>query len=164
MRFIRATGDVTDQLSQHSALKLEHMAASASSSVDKSSSVAIVKNAIHCIGQDKLLKCEVEMKEFEQEILLAGDVEQTVFEEFCTKLTYLLQCLISSTDNIKLYSTYSKEGLHSQLWKNVPYSLDSTPTKIAPLSNITQFLESTPTTFWLYYWLSPSPTAQKTEL
>ena len=60
----------------------------------------------------------------------------------------------------------------------VPYSLDSTPTQIAlhfgqkvrvgVLSNIIQFLESTPTTFWLYYWLSPSPTTQrihaKTEL
>ena len=47
----------------------------------------------------------IEIKEMEQEILVAGDMEQTVFEEFCTQLTSLLKCLIVSTDKIKLYST-----------------------------------------------------------
>ena len=74
---------------------------STSTSVDKSVATGLVKNAIHCVGEDKLLKClEIEMKEMEQEILVAGDMEQTVFKEFCTQLTSLLKCLIVSTDKL----------------------------------------------------------------
>ena len=55
------------------------------------------------------LKCsEEELKAFEQEILSKvqdGDVDRTVFEEFCTNLVYLLNCFISSASTIKLYST-----------------------------------------------------------
>ncbi len=103
--------------------------------LDKVPSVAtgLVKNAIRCVGEDKLLNClKIEMKQFEQEILLAGDMEPTVFEEFCTKLTDLLKCVIS-TDKIKLESTRktkcwtffhaAQKDSIPQLWKNVYLTL-----------------------------------------
>ena len=79
------------------------------------------------------MKClEEELKAFEQEIVSKvqdGDVDRTVFEEFCTNLVYLLNCLISSASTIKLYSTRrtrcwtlyhtARKNSIPLLWKNV---------------------------------------------
>ena len=104
-----------------------------STKLDIDHKVDIVLNAIRCVGEDKLLKCsKEEFKAFEREIVLKvqeGDVDRTLFEEFCTKLIYLLNCLISSASSIKLYSTRrtrcwtlyhaARKKSIQLLWKNV---------------------------------------------
>ena len=88
------------------------------------------------------------------------------FIQFLRKLRTIMQLmliigelwscsLISKTSTVNTYRTRS---MPTQIALRFGQKV-----RVGVLSNITQFLESTPTTFWLYYWLSPSPTAQRKE-